>query len=674
MSDSTQDNAVTNDRELLKAAHAHGPVSTVLAYFRLSGPGWLQSAITLGGGSLTSALFLGVLGGYQMLWLQLIAIILGVIMLSAISFVTLASKMRPFQAINQHINPILGCGWLLATVMANVIWCMPQFSLCYDALNKGLLNSRLEVASVVALPVESAETTEPSTAQASSTRADTAIDVAAIENKGTVSLNLLGKSISIDFFWPKMIVSFVLLSLAFTMVVMSSSGGKAGWWFDVLLKVIIGVIVLCFFGTVLYLSAEGKLPWNEIANGFIPNLYQWTTPSSDLAALLETLPEDIAKFWNDQIVQQQRSVMISTIATAVGINMTFLLPYSLLARGWDRTFQGLARFDLIFGMMIPFVLVTTCVVISSAAAFHAKADRSFLSSDAAMVQKSPLFGKAKGMIEAGYAEKLGADYSSLSAQEKTDRLASTIASLSEAERRLTSSLVKRDSFDLSQSLAPLFRPSRTTVDSDNATDEDAKILEDIDETPLLFGLNSGQVSSLVFSVGALAMGFSTIIILMLINGYAIAELFQVPAGSKTFLAGALLAGISGAAWPFIWQGESKLWLAISASTFGFLLLPIAYFSFILLINSKKVLGDDRPEGLSRIIWNVLLCVSLIATVIAAVAALIEKLSTDAQRGDLILGAILCFVALAVIGFFATNRNNGSTAGHNAGRSENIDLE
>jgi len=674
MSDSTQDNAVTNDRELLKAAHAHGPVSTVLAYFRLSGPGWLQSAITLGGGSLTSALFLGVLGGYQMLWLQLIAIILGVIMLSAISFVTLASKMRPFQAINQHINPILGCGWLLATVMANVIWCMPQFSLCYDALNKGLLNSRLEVASVVALPVESAETTEPSTAQASSTRADTAIDVAAIENKGTVSLNLLGKSISIDFFWPKMIVSFVLLSLAFTMVVMSSSGGKAGWWFDVLLKVIIGVIVLCFFGTVLYLSAEGKLPWNEIANGFIPNLYQWTTPSSDLAALLETLPEDIAKFWNDQIVQQQRSVMISTIATAVGINMTFLLPYSLLARGWDRTFQGLARFDLIFGMMIPFVLVTTCVVISSAAAFHAKADRSFLSSDAAMVQKSPLFGKAKGMIEAGYAEKLGADYSSLSAPEKTDRLASTIASLSEAERRLTSSLVKRDSFDLSQSLAPLFRPSRTTVDSDNATDEDAKILEDIDETPLLFGLNSGQVSSLVFSVGALAMGFSTIIILMLINGYAIAELFQVPAGSKTFLAGALLAGISGAAWPFIWQGESKLWLAISASTFGFLLLPIAYFSFILLINSKKVLGDDRPEGLSRIIWNVLLCVSLIATVIAAVAALIEKLSTDAQRGDLILGAILCFVALAVIGFFATNRNNGSTAGHNAGRSENIDLE
>ncbi len=674
MSDSTQDNAVTNDRELLKAAHAHGPVSTVLAYFRLSGPGWLQSAITLGGGSLTSALFLGVLGGYQMLWLQLIAIILGVIMLSAISFVTLASKMRPFQAINQHINPILGCGWLLATVMANVIWCMPQFSLCYDALNKGLLNSRLEVASVVALPVESAETTEPSTAQASSTRADTAIDVAAIENKGTVSLNLLGKSISIDFFWPKMIVSFVLLSLAFTMVVMSSSGGKAGWWFDVLLKVIIGVIVLCFFGTVLYLSAEGKLPWNEIANVFIPNLYQWTTPSSDLAALLETLPEDIAKFWNDQIVQQQRSVMISTIATAVGINMTFLLPYSLLARGWDRTFQGLARFDLIFGMMIPFVLVTTCVVISSAAAFHAKADRSFLSSDAAMVQKSPLFGKAKGMIEAGYAEKLGADYSSLSAQEKTDRLASTIASLSEAERRLTSSLVKRDSFDLSQSLAPLFRPSRTTVDSDNATDEDAKILEDIDETPLLFGLNSGQVSSLVFSVGALAMGFSTIIILMLINGYAIAELFQVPAGSKTFLAGALLAGISGAAWPFIWQGESKLWLAISASTFGFLLLPIAYFSFILLINSKKVLGDDRPEGLSRIIWNVLLCVSLIATVIAAVAALIEKLSTDAQRGDLILGAILCFVALAVIGFFATNRNNGSTAGHNAGRSENIDLE
>ena len=58
---------------------------------RLSGPGWLQSAITLGGGSLIGALFLGVLGGTNLIWLQLVAIIMGVVMLSAISYVTLST-------------------------------------------------------------------------------------------------------------------------------------------------------------------------------------------------------------------------------------------------------------------------------------------------------------------------------------------------------------------------------------------------------------------------------------------------------------------------------------------------------------------------------------------------------------------------------------------------------
>ncbi len=53
-----------------------------------------------------------------------------------------------------------------------------------------------------------------------------------------------------------------------------------------------------------------------------------------------------AQFWSDKLVESQRSVMIAAAATAVGINMTFLLPYSMLSRGWDKPFRGLARFDL----------------------------------------------------------------------------------------------------------------------------------------------------------------------------------------------------------------------------------------------------------------------------------------------------------------------------------------
>ena len=59
-------------------------------YTKLSGPGWLQGAITLGGGSLAGALYLGVIAGFGLLWLQPLAMLCGIVMLSAIAYVTLS--------------------------------------------------------------------------------------------------------------------------------------------------------------------------------------------------------------------------------------------------------------------------------------------------------------------------------------------------------------------------------------------------------------------------------------------------------------------------------------------------------------------------------------------------------------------------------------------------------
>ena len=64
--------------------NAEGLVGKLLAYTRLSGPGWLQSAITLGGGSLAGSLYLGVLAGFGAMFWQPLAMIMGIIMLSAI--------------------------------------------------------------------------------------------------------------------------------------------------------------------------------------------------------------------------------------------------------------------------------------------------------------------------------------------------------------------------------------------------------------------------------------------------------------------------------------------------------------------------------------------------------------------------------------------------------------
>ena len=98
-------------------------------YSKKSGPGWLQAAITLGGGSLAGSLFLGVILEYNLMWLQPMAMILGVIMLSAIGYVTLSSGRRPFGAIKEHVSPVLAWGWLIAAMLANMVWCLPQFAL-----------------------------------------------------------------------------------------------------------------------------------------------------------------------------------------------------------------------------------------------------------------------------------------------------------------------------------------------------------------------------------------------------------------------------------------------------------------------------------------------------------------------------------------------------------------
>ena len=44
-----------SQRKLLSDAQARGGLAPLGAFLKLSGPGWLQSAITLGGGSLAGA-------------------------------------------------------------------------------------------------------------------------------------------------------------------------------------------------------------------------------------------------------------------------------------------------------------------------------------------------------------------------------------------------------------------------------------------------------------------------------------------------------------------------------------------------------------------------------------------------------------------------------------------
>ena len=584
-------NKTFRDREILHAAHERGAFSTLFAFFRLSGPGWLQSAITLGGGSLGGALYLGMLGGTSMLWLQLIAIVIGVIMLSAISHVTLSTGKRPYHAINEYVNPVLGVGWITATILANMIWILPQFGLAYDAIDKNL-------------------TPDGVTAYIAPTGEDaTAEEVAEADQRS------------------KMAVSGGLALLAFVIVVMSFNPGWMSKIFDLLLKLIVGMIVVCFVGVVYKLFESGSIDWNLIAQGFIPNINHWNAPAPSIEELMKRLPQTTAEFWGDRIVSNQRNSMIGVTATAVGLNMTFLLPYSMLARGWDKPFRGLAKFDLVTGMAIPYIVVTSCIVIASAHAFHATADENFLSNDPAVMQTSPFYGSTTGQFTDRYGYEKGEDalaaLNDMEADEKAETLAKFAAALKPEEKRLALTLVKPNAKQLAVSLQPLL---------------------------------GERNANLVFGIGAVAMGFSSIIILMLINGYAFAEMFGNSQSNPARVLGALAAVIMGFFWFEIWQGESKTWLIIVASTFGAILLPIAYVSFFALMNNRRLLGPEKPAGFRMLVWNLLMGIGVIGAFIQAYGGLATRVE-DPNTGTFVIGGVATFVLLAVIGFSARRQDN-----------------
>jgi len=233
----------------------------------------------------------------------------------------------------------------------------------------------------------------------------------------------------------------------------------------------------------------------------------------------------------------------------------------------------MAIFDLATGLFIPFIFVTGCVVIVSAHQFHTKPAPGFLgeqTAEGARVAPEPkLVGQYQRLVKGRVKAEIGGEaFASLS----PEQLAARMDALPEADKRLAAMLVKRDAFSLANSLAPL----------------------------------TGRVyAHYVFGTGVVGMAVSSIIILMLINGFVICEMFDLPSRGWPYRIGCLmpLVGILG---PFIWTGgKAQFWLAVPTSNIAFVLLPIAYLSFAFLLNSKSLLGDAMPRGGVRFVWNLL---------------------------------------------------------------------
>lgn len=609
----------------IDALEGKGFAAKIGTYTKLSGPGWLQGAITLGGGSLAGSLYLGSVGGYEMMWLQPLMMIFGIVMLAAIGYVALSTEKSPFHQINEHINPVLGWGWAIATLMANLVWAMPQFSLGTAAMQ---------------------------------------------QNLGILPETRTGEYIGVG----------ILFAIGFVVVWFYDSGSAGIKVFEMLLKAMVGIVVLSFVAVVLAMTfGDNGLPWGDILAGFIPNPKLLSEPASTLAPLIEA--SSAADYWHETVVKAQVDRMVAAAATAVGINMTFLLPFSMLKRGWNRKFRGLATFDLSLGLFIPFLLATSCVVIAAGTQFHGNPESYLtdLTVRKALVeeytaadqqtkinQMNKVIGSYNGnlnKVATSNAKNANGDgYQILVEGQKTHdaEVAAKKAELAKTnDEAALAKLIKADS-SLGLGKGPVEKAVAFEISKLKLEDKKlAATLIQRDAYALASSLEklAGKgISQYVFGIGVVGMAVSTIIILMLINGFTICEMLGKPSGGFLHRFGCILPGITGAiGMLYLWKGDAKFYLAVPTSRFGMVLLPIAYIAFFCLMNNRKVLGDELPKGGKRIIINLLMLIGVTLALIGAGMSIFNdgaKLpGTEVRVRDIALGVLGGLAVLAVIVHF-----------------------
>ncbi len=290
---------VTQEIQHLQALAAKPALARVPGYLRLSGPGWLQGAMTLGGGSAITSLTIGAVFGYELLWVQPVSMIIGCIMLFALSYQTLSTGARPYAAMREFVSPALAWAWAVAALASSIIWGFSHYP-----LSAGMLEEVIAVGTGFSLQQEAG----------------------------------IGREIYL----------FVLALLVWAVCAFTAwnygAGGRAVKVFETAIKLLTTMIVLAFAWVVISASGKGQVDWAAVMMGFVPG----------------SLPTDAAGV----------TTVMAALGTAVGINMTFVYGYTLLERGWQREHQELARYDIVMGLVLPYILVTSLVAIAAAAAFH----------------------------------------------------------------------------------------------------------------------------------------------------------------------------------------------------------------------------------------------------------------------------------------------------------------
>lgn len=279
---------LAEERKVLTELEQKGFVARTRGYWKFVGPGYMQSALTLGSGSVASALFGGAVFGYRLLWVGPVAMLFGIIMLTAVSHQTLSTGLRPLDAMKRYAGAPFAWAWALGALIACIVWQFPQFSLA-----------------------------------------------------GAVAVDM-GKVLGLTLkpWWVGVAV------LAWASAVSMTYGSSARWVrsYEKMLKYMVWMVVICLGLSVM---KTGVNDWGALLRGF--TAFEIPGERNGVRGI---------------------DIVLGGLASAVGVNMVFLYPYSLLAKGWGREHRRLARFDLLTGMVLPYTLAISLLVIATANTLH----------------------------------------------------------------------------------------------------------------------------------------------------------------------------------------------------------------------------------------------------------------------------------------------------------------
>lgn len=277
---------------------------------RTSGPGWLLSAYTLGSGTAVGSLWAGATYGYDLLWVQPLAILMGVVILSGAAYFTLQSNVSPYQRFKQELHPAMAVAWAIGSLFASVIWHFPQYGLAFAATQELLGFEETLLAQVL------------------------------------VAGGILAVSIIVTWTY-------------------SRKGGVRVY--EAVMKALVWMVIVCL-GIVI---AASKVPWDEVGRGLV----SFRRPEGS------------------------STIILGLLGAAIGINMTFLYPYSVRSKRWGKSDTRYAIRDLIYGMFLPFVIATGMMIIASAATLYANGvalDKAKITAMASVF--TPVFGSSLGPI------------------------------------------------------------------------------------------------------------------------------------------------------------------------------------------------------------------------------------------------------------------------------------